>query len=139
MEAHHSNGFATSESNLTRDERIASLFQPDTVLSAQYFENLRRRAALEPEKQLMLAVLEDGVHCYLENLDARNAKRSQIFKEAADWITAKDRDWVFSFESVCEAIGLNPEYVRQGLLRWREKNVGSKRDPAGALSAKLAG
>ncbi|HKY07354.1 MAG TPA: hypothetical protein VJQ55_03895 [Candidatus Binatia bacterium] len=136
MEAHRSNSSAKAESNLAPDERIASLFQPDAVLSAQYFENLRRRTVLEPEQRLMLAVLEDGIHCYLENLDARTAKRSQIFKEAADWITAREWDWVFSFESVCDALGLNPEYVRQGLLRWRAKSESSGRD---ALSAKLAG
>ena len=28
------------------DDRIASLFQPDTLLSAQYFDNMRRRTLL---------------------------------------------------------------------------------------------
>ena len=27
-------------------------------------------------------------------------------------------DWVFSFENICETLGLDVGYVRQGLLRW---------------------
>ena len=52
------------KSQATADDRIASLFQPDTLLSAQYFDNMRRRTLLEPEKRLMLAILEDAVNCF---------------------------------------------------------------------------
>ena len=37
------------------DENIVSLFEPDTLVSAQYFENLRSKTLLKPEKRLMLA------------------------------------------------------------------------------------
>jgi len=39
------------------DENIVSLFEPDMLVSAQYFENLRSKTLLEPEKRLMLAAL----------------------------------------------------------------------------------
>ncbi len=42
------------KSQATADDRIASLFQPDTLLSAQYFDNMCRRTLLAPEKGLML-------------------------------------------------------------------------------------
>ncbi len=61
-------GSATSErGGLTSEEKIASLFQPDTLLSDQYFENLRRKTCFEPEKRLMLAVLEDAIRYYQDN------------------------------------------------------------------------
>lgn len=107
--------------DLAPDDRIASLFQPDTLLSAQYFDNLRRKMLLEPEKRLMLAILEDGVHCYRDNLNATRGKRKRHFDDAAAWIVATDGDWIFSFENVCETLGLNPQYLRQGLLRWKER------------------
>jgi len=131
--------YSKEPSHPTPDERIASLFQPDTVLSTQYFENLRRKTLLEPEKRLMFAILEDGVHCYLENLGASDAKKKQIFEEAAAWITQIDGDWVFSFDSVCNALGLNPEYVRQGLLRQKQKSVKPGRLFANQAPAQLAG
>jgi hypothetical protein len=117
------------------DDRIASLFQPDTLLSAQYFDNMRRRTLLEPEKRLMLAVLEDAVDCFQENLSAEGGRRKMLFDDAEQWIRAKDGDWVFSFDHICEALGFNPAYVRQGLLRWQEKNR-SKRSKGGAWEVK---
>jgi len=64
------------------DDRIASLFQPDTLLSTQYFDNMRRRTLLEPEKRLMLAVLEDAVDSFQENLSAESGRRKMLFDDA---------------------------------------------------------
>jgi hypothetical protein len=104
------------------DENIVSLFEPDTLVSAQYFENLRSKT-LEPEKRLMLAVLEDAINCFQDTVLAQSGKRKRLFEEAEDWILAGDRDWFFSFENICEVCGINPEYVSQGLLRWKEKKL----------------
>ena len=104
------------------DERIASLFEPDTLLSTQYFGNLRRKTLLEPEKRLMLAILEDAINCYQDNLLAKG-RAGRLFKEAEEWILEKGSDWIFSFKNICETLGFNPEYVRQGLLRWKEKKA----------------
>jgi len=104
------------------EEKIASLFQPDTLLSAQYFDTLRRKTLLEPEKRLMLAVLEDAIHCYQDNLFSQRGKNKRLFDETEEWITTRGRDWFFSFHNVCESLGFNPEYVRRGLLRWKEIN-----------------
>ena len=124
---------------LTPDEKIASLFQPDTLLSDQYFENFRRKTLWQPEKRLMLAVLQDAIHCYQDNLFTRNRKRKKLFLDTEEWISALDRDWVFSFEAVCEALGLNPAYVRQGLLRWQDRRRKQLRPIGIDRMAKLAG
>jgi hypothetical protein len=113
---------ARDETGLTNDEKIASLFQPDTLLSAQYFDNLRRKSLLEPEKRLMLAILEDAVSHHQDNLLSQDKRGKRLFADAEDWIVEAGSDWIFSFENVCEALGFNPAYVRQGLLRWKEKN-----------------
>ena len=114
--------YAQAQTGLTADEKIASLFQPDTVLSAQYFENIRRKTLLEPEKKLMLAILEDAVNCFQDNLSAQNGKGKKLFEEAEQWIVELGGDWIFSFEHICEALGFNPEYVRQGLLQWKDRH-----------------
>ncbi len=102
------------------DERIASLFQPDTVLPAQYLETVSRKTHLEPEKKLMLAVLEDAVTCFQGYFAARDKKEAKLFREAEKWILQHDKsDWLLSFDNVCETLGLNPDYIREGLLRWR--------------------
>ncbi len=103
------------------DERVASL-QPDTVSPAQYLETVcRRKTHLEAEQELMLAVLEDAVTCFQGYFAARDKKKARLFCEAEDWILQQEKsDWLFSFDNVCETLGLNPGYIREGLLRWQQ-------------------
>jgi hypothetical protein len=126
-------------SALTAEEKIASLFQPDMLLSAQYFENLRRRTHFEPEKRLMLALLEDAINCYQDNLISRSGKKKRLFEDTEQWVLRTDGDWIFSFDNVCDALGLNPEYVRQGLLRWKERSQKARRYGEITEQSKLAG
>ena len=104
------------------DEKIASLFQPDTLLSAQYFDTLRRKTLLEPEKRLMLAVLDDAINCFQDNLFSQRGKNKRLFDEAEEWIATPGGDWIFCFDNVCESLGFNHEYLRRGLQRWKETN-----------------
>lgn len=78
---------------------------------------------MEPEKVLMLAVLQDAINCFQVNVVAHSGKRKKLFDEAEGWILEKDNDWIFSFASVCETLRVNPEYVRGGLQRWKEKKL----------------
>lgn len=114
------------ETGLSVEEKVASLFQPDTVLPAQYSETLRRKAHLEPEKRLLLAVLEDAVACFQKHLFAQDKKGKAVFQEAEEWIMEEGSDWVFSFENICEVLEFNPQYVRQGLLRWKETKLANR-------------
>jgi hypothetical protein len=116
-----SSAYSRDEAGLATDEKIASLFQPDTLLAAQYFDNLRGKSVLEPEKRLMLAILEDAISRYQENMFSQDRRGKRHFQEVQEWIANADNGWIFSFESVCESVGLNPDYVRQGLLQWKEK------------------
>lgn len=54
--------------------QIAFLFQPDTVISAQYLETFRRKTLLEPEKRLMLTILEDAIACFQNHISTREGK-----------------------------------------------------------------
>jgi hypothetical protein len=108
------------------EDKVVSLFQPDTLITDQYLSGHKSKQ-LDPGKRLMLAVLQDAIFCYQENVLARDAKKQALFREAEDWIMAESRDWVFSFENVCEALDLSPEYVRAGLLRFKEKRATTQR------------
>jgi hypothetical protein len=110
------------------EEKLAFLFQPDVLIPAQYFDTLRAKTALEPEKRLMLAVLEDAVHCFQDNLAAESDTKKKLFAEAEEWILGNDDEWTFSFASICDVFGLNPEYVRHGLSRWKEKILAKHRN-----------
>ncbi len=102
------------------EQTMDSLLQPDTFLPAQYFETIRRENHLDPEKMLMLAVLEDGVICFQKYISTRDEREKRLLSEAEEWLLMEQNgeDWLFSFDNVCETLGLNPGYIREGLLRW---------------------
>jgi hypothetical protein len=99
-------------------ERVSSLFQVDTLATQQYHDTYRRKIPQQSEIRLMLAVLEDAINCYQDNIFAVNKKRIQLFKEAEDWFMNDDASWIFSFVSICSILNLEPGYFRQGIKRW---------------------
>ncbi|HWH78003.1 MAG TPA: hypothetical protein VNT76_11555 [Candidatus Binatus sp.] len=107
------------ETGLNMEERVTSLFQPDTLLPDQYLDTYKRKLHLEPEKKLMLAILEDAIACYQKYIFARESKGKALFRETEDWVFAKDENGIFSFDSVCEILALDPDYVRRGLVEWK--------------------
>jgi len=118
--------FMNYETGLSVEEKVASLFQPDTLLPAQYLETFRKKGYLEPEKRLMLAVLEDAIACFQKYLFSRDGRGRALFREAEEWIVEEGSDWLFSFENICEVLALDPQYVRQGLLRWKQKMMAER-------------
>jgi hypothetical protein len=68
----------------------------------------------------MLAVLQDAVECFQKHAMAQYVWEKKLFREAEDWILEKNIDWPFSFENICETLQLNPDYIRRGLLVWKE-------------------
>jgi hypothetical protein len=107
------------ETGLSMEERVTSLFQPDTLLPEQYLDTFRRKLHLEPEKKLMLALLEDAIACYQKYLFARDSKGKALFEEAEEWVRQPGGS-VFAFDSVCELLGLNPDYLRRGMAEWKQ-------------------
>jgi len=86
------------------------------------------------EHRLMLAVLRDAVECYQKYAHAREPGGRNLFSEAARWIDSSDLDWPFSYENICETLGLDPAYVRRGLSRWSHRNAVSAAPPARLVS-----
>jgi len=104
-------------------EEGPSVFQPEVMLPGQYYDALRRRHLLEGEKLLMFAVLEDAVEGYMKNLKASSKKSQNRFREAEEWINRRDKIWLYSFDNVCEALDIDPEYMRRGLHQWKQSQL----------------
>jgi hypothetical protein len=95
-------------------ENILTLFGSDAVMPEQFAETFRSKQ-VQPEKALLLAVLEDAIECFLTYHSANDRAGKEQFQEAEEWIMQTGDDWLFSFENVCELLGFDPEYLRQGL------------------------
>jgi hypothetical protein len=107
----------------TLDEKLPGLFEPDTLLPIQYFEAMRRKHLLEGEKRLILSVLEDAVECFMKCIDSTTNKGQRLFRDAEEWINLEDKRWVFSFDNVCDMLDVNPDYMRAGLRKWKERKL----------------
>lgn len=100
-----------------------TLFDADGVDASLYSDTIQRKTPLEPEKHLLLAILDDALACYQKNLFARTAKKQAAFRDAEAWIFAKDDERFLSFESVCGVLGIEPSYLCRGLSEWKRRKV----------------
>jgi hypothetical protein len=122
--------FATEQTGVATRDKSASIFQPDALLPAQFFDARRRKKLIEPEKRLMLAILEDAVQCFQDNCATPDKKGKEPFDEVQRWIFDVGNDGVFAFESICGVLGFSPDYIRKGLVRWRDKELSKHRGAA---------
>jgi hypothetical protein len=84
------------------------------VLQEQFFDSRVKLTAVCPETALMYAVLEDAFLCF--NKQSETVPRFiDRALEAETWLFSDDSRWLFSFVSVCVALGLEPGYIRKKL------------------------
>jgi hypothetical protein len=115
-----------------QDALINSIFQPDSLAATQFDDTMQRSTPLEPEKKLMLAVLEDAVMCFQDNLLTRDKKKKQLFDETELWLFEERSDRLFAFANVCQQLNLDPDYVRNGLKQWQQTQLNRQSHGASA-------
>ncbi len=101
------------------------IFAPDPVSRFQYEKVHEARKGLADQhavRDLMRAVLEDGIACYQVYFFKPSRTNEKLSLEAEEWINSND-DGVFSFNNICETLGLNAGRLRRGLERWKAKQI----------------
>ena len=101
------------------EERTSTPLEPDTLVPAQYFDRVGSDAAFQPEKRLMLAVLEEAIATFQRHALSDNRRSQRLVEEVESWTSGSEASWPFSFENVCAALDLEPEYLRTGMSRWK--------------------
>jgi hypothetical protein len=102
---------------LSLEEQGNSLLQLDHLIPIQFAETLRRNTYVEPERILMLAVLEDAIYCLQKHATCARGRNRRLFDETINWVQTQDEEWLFSFENVCDTVGVNAERLRRVLLQ----------------------
>ena len=111
----------STTADLTRSEETSwSVLSPDILLPVQFADHDTNQG----EKRLMLAVLEEAVATFQRNTHAKTRRGQRLFREAEEWIQSEDVSWTYAFENVCHTLGLDPEYLRGGLQRLKERRPG---------------
>jgi hypothetical protein len=119
-----------SHTGLAVHQDLALLFEPDVLAPSQFNAVLKSSHMPDPERRLMVAVLEDAVSCLSKNPRRGPRQQRRAFEEAHSWVNAEDAEsWIFSFANVCEALGLDPGYLRRGLNRWTALNQNGAAKP----------
>lgn len=80
------------------------------------------RSVVEGEQALMFAILENAINDFQKYFVVRSPREKRRYAEAVGWILGQNTDWLFSFENICENVGLNPGYLRRRLRVWAEDN-----------------
>ena len=105
-------------------ENGSRLFEGDVIAPEQYREIFSRSRNLEPEQELMLAILCDAIECIFKYCDEPLPLRLKLFHEAKEWLFDNDEKEPFSFLNVCASLNFDPSYLRRGVVeKMRTKSV----------------
>ena len=120
-------------------DSLSDVLGPDVILPQQFFDGPRRDSDFSPEKALMLAVLEDAIRCFQEYFRTTRARPRMLSRQAERWIRTRDWNWPFSFNNVCDALGIDPDCMRDTLLRMKyERLMTETRPRASTMSPRPA-
>jgi hypothetical protein len=89
------------------------------LVPAQFFSDRLMVGQVSGEMALRWAVFADGLSQYWKLAADHAAHSSEEFQEEESWVLADNRDWPFSFPSLCETFGLQTESLRTLLLAWK--------------------
>jgi hypothetical protein len=80
------------------------------------------RRVLDPERRLMLAVLQEAVAGYVTR--GQRSVRDNL-AELERWFASDDTGWPYSFANLCDALGLERSAVRRALFLQRLERLAS--------------
>lgn len=92
------------------EERLSGFELDDCLAPLAYSQATGRTEHLQAEQNLMHAILIDAVRSV--RLEPTGSRAAQ---EAEAWIMDSGLDHVFSFEHICDVLGLDASYLRRGL------------------------
>jgi hypothetical protein len=109
---------------------LAQITVPDILTPRQYYDGRHRD---DPEtravKRLMFAVLADAVRCFQTYADGSTRAARRIFIETEAWISDRNAQGPFTFEMICETLGIEPDCLREGLREWRAQQASGMNPP----------
>jgi hypothetical protein len=112
-------------------ENSSRLFEGDVIAPEQYREIFSRSRHLEPEQELMLAILCDAIECIFKYCDEPVPVRAKLFHDAQEWLFDDEEKEPFSFLNVCDSLNFDPSYLRRGVLeKMRAKSVLTLANPS---------
>jgi hypothetical protein len=92
----------------------------DPIVAEAFFGSSNRKGPVSAERELMIAVLSDAIECFWKYRRSRAALAIRLYQEAKAWLFADTENHPFSFQNICQTLGLEPSYIRRGILTGAE-------------------
>ena len=105
--------------NNTVEDRGMATLEADLIVPSQFFDRIKAERSSQPEKRLMLAVMEDAIATFQKSASGLTRRQRRLLKETEEWIGSADNSWPFSFENICAALDIEADYLRGGISRWK--------------------
>jgi hypothetical protein len=103
----------------TDPEAATSLAVAEEILVPEQFftSSAHSQVSWTPERRLLLAVLEDAAAMFIRYCNDHTTRGKRLFRETREWFASTDRTSLCAFETICDYLNLDAEYIRLG-LRW---------------------
>jgi hypothetical protein len=109
-----------SHTSQSGDPSRGELGDTQHLIPEPQFSGLFQSTAVEGERRLFIAVLEDAIHSFQRYAMASDIQGQARFREAEEWLMEPDTGALISFEYICEMYGFETESIRSHLRRWRD-------------------
>src|SRR5271156_5899531 len=115
-------GGSMSEFRSTPDAIMENVVGLHQILPCQYFD-VSAGHRLTAEQRLMLALLADAINVFQQGLLSRATRKRLLYVDAERWImTVKPvTPHAFSFDTVCDALGISTTALRRRLVEWKHR------------------
>lgn len=79
-------------------------------------------------RRLMLSVLQDAFTSWFRYQQDQSKRGRRLFQETHGWFWSHERNWLYAFESICEHLDLDPNFIREQLIE-RQLSWSRRRKP----------
>ena len=99
----------------------SSAVEVELILPEQYWAEPAGDLRGEPQRRLMLAVLEDAILTLGRHLQQRSVHSRRIAAEVEVWIASDSRAHLFAFASICDVLGFEISSLRRAIAGWKTR------------------
>ncbi len=101
--------------------------ESDLFLACEYCD-ISSGYGLSGEQRLILALLTDALNVYQKGALSNLSRARRLYVEAERWILGdRSETNAFSFITVCDALGINPDLLRRRIIDWKHMVSGQHR------------
>lgn len=108
---------------MATEGQFAPALDADIIVPSQYFDRIRSEESAQPEKRLILAVMENAIATFQKSIYGATRRQRRLLRETEEWIYSDEVSWPFSFENICASLDIEADYLRSGLAEWKKTQL----------------